>query len=375
MKFEAEITMEQTKNPLKIILELTRSQWDQPGVRKVVRDTFRKALMCRILALGAEVYVSPAKEKVFCHTCKGKGCPSCGNRGTLDWQRQQDAVLPDIPFVGFVLIRPQQFRSVFKTFRNFQHDLPALGAAAIKQWAWTQHQVRLHVIVILHTFGGALNYHPHLHIMVSAGGLKPFEARWLPSLSYDKSQIRDLWQFAGTSHLWKSHREGLFGESSFSVGFDKTIFDSLPRKWHVWMSPVMSKKHFLGYAGRYIRRPPIAQKRIISVSKDEVLFPGKEAETGEMYEIRWTLAKFVARWSQHIFDHYKHSMRYYGLLSPRTKKLTAASVFTLLGQTQSPRPHRERWADLQERSFGVNPLIDELGNPFHWAGRRKPRRN
>ena len=279
------------------------------------------------------------------------------------------------PFVGFVLTMPRQFWPVFKERRDLQHDLPALGAAAIEQWAWTQHQVRLHVIVILHTFGGALNYHPHLHIMVSAGGLKPSEARWLPSVNYDKDQIRELWQFAVTSYLWKSHRDGLLRESSFYAGFDRSILASLQRKWHVWMSPAMSKEHFLGYAGRYIRRPPIAQNRIISVSKDEVLFLGKDAETREMYEIRWTPAKFVDHWSQYILDHYKHSMRYYGLLSPRAKKLTAASVFTLLGQTQSPRPARERWAVLRERSFGVNPLIDEFGNPLHWVGRRKPRRN
>jgi hypothetical protein len=358
--------------PLKMILELTKSHWDRPGVRWVVRDTFHKALLCRTPALGAEVYASAAGEKVCCHTCKGKGCSSCGNRGTLDWQREQEVLLPDIPFVGFVLTMPHHFWPVFRANRNLQHDLPALGAAAIEQWVWTQHQARLHIIVIQHTFGGWLNYFPHLHIMVSAGGLKVTELRWLESLNFDKEQVRENWQFAVTSYLWKAHRDGLFRKSSLPVEFNEVIHDSLPIKWHVWMSEKMSKERFLGYAGRYIRRPPIAQNRIISVSEDEVFFMGKDAKSGEMYEIRWTPAKFVAHWSQHILDRYKHSMRYFGLLAPRTKKLTSASVFALLGQVQLPKPPRERWADLQKRSFGVDPLIDEFGNRLHWVGRRKP---
>ena len=86
-----------TQHPLKKILELTQDQWDHPAERAAVRDNFRKVCMCRTPALGGEVYASAAGEKVFYHTCKSKCCPSCGNRGTLLWQREQWATLPDIP--------------------------------------------------------------------------------------------------------------------------------------------------------------------------------------------------------------------------------------------------------------------------------------
>ena len=90
------------------------------GEREAVRDNFRKVQMCRTPALGGEVYASAAEEKVFYHTCKSKCCPSCGKRGTILWQREQWATLPDIPFVGVVLTMPDVFWPVFKAHRHLQ---------------------------------------------------------------------------------------------------------------------------------------------------------------------------------------------------------------------------------------------------------------
>ena len=158
--------MKLTENPLKKILELTQDKWDHPAERAAVCDNFRKVCACRTPALGGEVYASPAGEKVFYHTCKSKCCPSCGNRGTLHWLQEQRATLPDISFVGIVLTMPNAFWPAFNAHRHLQHDLPALGAAVLQQWAWNRYQVRLHIIVIQHTFGGRLNHYPHLHMMV-----------------------------------------------------------------------------------------------------------------------------------------------------------------------------------------------------------------
>jgi hypothetical protein len=127
------------REPLKQILALTRPQWDTPIERRSVRESFLKVVKCRTPALGGEVYVSATEEKIFYHTCKSKCCPSCGNRGTRLWQRDQWTGLPDVPFVGIVLTMPDVFWPVFRAHRHLQHDLPSLGAAVIQQWAWTRY--------------------------------------------------------------------------------------------------------------------------------------------------------------------------------------------------------------------------------------------
>jgi hypothetical protein len=364
--------MTQVKNPLKKILEMTKPQWDHPGVPDFVRDNFRKVLMCRTPALGGEEYASAAARKVRYHTCKGKCCPCCGSWGTVLWQREQWAALPDIPWVGIVLTMPGVFWPVFKSHPNLQHDLPALGAAVIHQWAWNRYRVRLCGIVIQHTFGGRLNHNPHLHMMFSADGLNLAECRWVRSLKFDCKEIMELWRFAVTSYLWKAHRDGLLQQSSLPEEFNDVILEQVRPDWIIHITRRMSKMHFLKYAGRYIRRLPISQKNILQVTEQEVVYMVKDTRTKTYVEARSTPAEFVAILSQHVLDRYQHSMRYFGLLAPRTKRLTSSAVFALLGQQPRPKPRRPRWAESIKKRFGNDPLMDEFGNRMHWVGRLQP---
>ena len=366
------------ERPLRQVLELTREHWDHPAVRDSVRQNFRKVSMCRTPALGGEVYASAAGEKVFYHTCKSRCCPSCGNRGTLLWQREQWCTLPDTPFVGIVLTMPNVFWPVFQAHCSLQHDLPALGATVLQQWAWTRYRVRLCMIVVQHTFGGRLSFHPHLHIMVSAGGLKPAEARWVESLQFDRTQIMELWRFAVCSYLWKAHRDGLLHGPSLLKEFNDLILQQTQRRWNIHISRQMSKEHFLRYAGRYIRRLPISQRRILQVTEQEVVIQykdtrqSKEARMKVLLEAHCTPVEFVALLSQHVLDRYQHSIRYFGLQAPRTKRTTSAAVFFLLGRKERSLPPRLRWRNSLLRDFHVDPLLDDHGKQMHWVRRVPP---
>jgi hypothetical protein len=208
--------------------------------------------------------------------------------------------------------------------------------------------------------------------MVSAGGLKPAEARWVRSLEFDHEQIMDLWRFAVTSYLWKAHRDGLLRESSLPEEFNDLIDRQVQRDWNIHITRIMSKMHFLAYAGRYIRRLLISQKRILQVTEQEVVYQIKDTRTKTLLEARSTPAEFIALLSQHILDRYRHSMRYFGLLAPRTKRATSAAVFALLGQQPRPKPPRQRWAASLKKHFGVDPLIDAFGHRMKWVGYRQP---
>jgi len=363
--------MNRPEHPIKKILELAKEHWDRPAQRAAVRENYRKVGMCRTAALGAEVYASAAGEKVFFHTCKSKCCPSCGNRGTTLWQEDQSATLPDIPFASVVLTMSNVFWPIFEAHRHLQQDLPALGAAVLQQWAWNRHRVRIYGIVIQHTFGGHLNHNPHLHMMISAGGLKPAEARWVNSLKFNRKEIMELWRFAVTSYLWKAHRDGLLRNCTLPEDFNELILMQTQQWWNVYITPQMSKSHFLKYAGRYIRRLPISQKRILKVTREEVVYLSKDTRTKTLVTVRCTPAEFVDMLSLHILDRYRHSMRYFGLLAPRMKSHTSASIFALLGQHRRPKPPRKPWNASLKADFGVDPLIDEFGNRMQWVGRRQ----
>jgi hypothetical protein len=82
--------------------------------------------------------------------------------------------------------------------------------------------------------------------------------------------------------------------------------------------------------------------------------------------------KLIHILKQQVPDRGRHNMRYFGLLSPRSKARTWAVLFALLGQKKGSHPRRLSWRWLRLKTFGTDPLQDSLGRPMHWVGRRTP---
>ncbi len=358
---------------LKQILEATRDVWDRPGTRPAVRKNFAAILDCGTPALGWEVYASDTEEKCCYHRCKSRFCPSCGYRATLLWLREQWAALPDIPYSGLVFTMPRALWPVFQQNRHLLHDLPALGAAVVEQWMKHKYGVRVLIMVVPHTFGGYLNFNCHLHILVSAGGLNESEGRWVAPLRFDKNEIMEMWRNAVITYLREALKAGVLRSDRTIEDLNKAFTAEYERpRWIIYIHSSMSKKHFLLYAARYARRPPIAQRRLLRITDGEVEFWTKDKKLGRRVTTRQSLQNFVAALAEHIPDRYRHAIRHFGLLAPRTKNLTFAAVFVLLGKDMRPRPRRMSWPASLRKYFGVDPLIDSRGQPMHWVRRQRP---
>jgi hypothetical protein len=78
-----------------------------------------------------------------------------------------------------------------------------------------------------------------------------------------------------------------------------------------------NKSHFLQYAGRYVRRPPIAQRRITWVGERTVRFWTKDKKLRRRIEVQYSLEEFIDRWGQHIPERYQHAVRSSGLFALR----------------------------------------------------------
>ena len=129
------------------------------------------------------------------------------------------------------------------------------------------------------------------------------------------------------------------------------------RWWSIHIDHFESKKHFLLYAGRYVRRPPIAQYRFTKVTDREVRFWTKDKILKRRVNVSYTPQEFVATLAEQVPNRYQHAIRYFGLLAPGSKARTSAALFLLLGQEKRPRPRRLSWAFSLRRDFGVDPLI------------------
>ena len=116
-----------------------------------------------------------------------------------------------------------------------------------------------------------------------------------------------------------------------------------------------------------IRKPPIAQYRLTRLSNEEIQYVAKDTKNKCLTPVRYTNQEFLALLMPHILDRYCNSMRYFGLLAPRSKSLLPV-VFDLLQQKMSPKPNRLGYAQDLYRTFGT-PLIGRDGYPLMWIGR------
>src|SRR5437868_5609278 len=264
------------EHQIKQLLSDTRAHWDHDRTPAHVRDTFWKIINCGTTALGAEVYASEIESKLVFHTCKSRFCTSCGQRATEAWQEDLQAVLPDIPYIGITLTLPMEFRTILQQNGHILHGMPAMGAEAVQQWAKVRYRVRLIVIVVQQTFGGLLNFVPHLHVMVSAGGLRESTCRWIHRLQYNRRELMLAWRYAVGAFLSQAYKKGVLRSSLSSQEFQTMLETQHGRAWNVFISRESSKEYRLKHDGRYIRRPPVAQHRLARIGIDRVEYLAKD---------------------------------------------------------------------------------------------------
>jgi hypothetical protein len=360
------------RDPLKQILSQTRSHWDQDGTRLAVRQAFRKTLQCRTAELGAEVYASENQECTFYHPCKSRSCPSCGWRATLQWQRGWFAALPDAAYKGITFTMPDVLWLLFHDNLPLAKALSALAAKAIQARMSAKYGLRVGVIAVLHTFNGRLEFNSHVHTMVTGGGLHGSSAAWVSRIYYECDPLMEGWRKAVIGLLRAAMRAGQLRSKMTLEQMEALLTQQEKRWWSIKIQSFESKEHFLRYAGRYVRRPPIAQRRITYIGEGTVRFWVKDKRLGCRVEVYCSLDEFIDRWTQHVPERYQHAVRSFGLFAPRTLRQTSAAIFAILGQTPRSRPKPRPWADSVKRDFGHDPLLDHTGKRMKWTRRLAP---
>jgi Putative transposase/Transposase zinc-binding domain len=359
------------KAPLKQFLKDTIPDWDHDGTPPNVRANLWKIVKCGTAALGAEVFASTTNQKIVYHTCKSRFCPSCGARNAGVWQAKLESAIPETPYQEINFTMPQVFWSLFADNRELLNDLAAVGARAIEYWANARHGARVILMVVQQTYGGFLNFYPHLHTLVSAGGLDETRVRWIPNLEFTKNEHRHelmlAWRFALLAYVNAAIQAKIL-KSERSVDQLALVLDTEgKRDWNIFVSQRVRKKSVVDHIGRYIRKPPIAQYRLTRLNDKEVQYFAKDTRNKCLTPVRYTNQEFLTLLIPHVADRYCNSMRYFGLLAPRSKILLSV-VFDLLNQQQRPIPGYLPWATSLARTFGVNPLIGQDGSVLRRVG-------
>jgi hypothetical protein len=360
------------QHPLNQIRSLTRTYWDRDETRAAVRQAFRKADQCRTAELGAEVYSSENQELILYHTCKSRACPSCGHRANAQWLRERWAALPNANFKGITFTMPDLLWPFFHDNPPLARVLPALAAEVVRSQVGIRHGVQVGIIAILHTFNGRLEFNSHVHTMVTGGGLQRASNIWIPRVYYDHDRLMKAWRKAVIALLHAALRAGLLQRELTADQVGDLLTHLEECWWSIKIQPFEDEWHFLRYARRYVRRPPIAQRRITWIGERTVRFWYKDKKLRRRIEVECSQEEFIDRWTQHIPERYQHAVRSFGLFAPRAIGQTAAAIFAILGQERRRRPKPRPWAESIKRDFGRDPLLDSQGEKMKWARRLAP---
>jgi putative transposase len=209
--------------------------------------------------------------------------------------------------------------------------------------------------------------------MVTGGGLHRSSDIWVARVYYDRDALMDAWRRAVIALLRTALRAGQLRTELTADQMEDLLTHLEKCWWSVKIQSFEDKWHFLQYAGRYVRRPPIAQRRITWIGERTVRFWYKDKKLRRRVYVQCSPEEFIDRWAQHIPEFYQHAVRNFGLFGPRALGQTSATIFVILGQERKPRPKPRRWADSIKRDFGRDPLLDRTGKRMKWAQRLAPK--
>jgi hypothetical protein len=153
-----------------------------PSHRRAIADI----LDCRTAALGGQVWRCEAcNSEVFSyHSCNNRGCPKCHTAQTQEWLERRQAEMLAVPYFHITITVPAELRAVLRAHQRAGYGaLMQASAAAIIELARDPRYVggTVAVLAVLHTWTQQLHFHPHVHCLVSGGGISADGSTWHPA--------------------------------------------------------------------------------------------------------------------------------------------------------------------------------------------------
>ena len=320
---------------------------------------------CRTPAMGGHVTVCPecGEEHVLYHSCRDRHCPRCQYAQREAWLlARKEELLPQtyfhvvftVPDVlnGFILSHQREAYSAL--FHAAWDTLDDFGGKA---------GVRLGMTALLHTWGGNLVFHPHLHCIVPGGGRDLSTGKW-KTLPQVKVGEKEPFLFP-VKALGTMFRAKYIAALSAVEPLPKPIrAKCFAKPWVIYAkSPVSGAESTLEYLSRYAYRVAIGDSRILAVDDKGVTFEYKDYRNGgEKKPMTLDGVEFVRRYAQHVLPYRFVHIRHYGILAPGNRAVLAALQVELGNPPVAVKDRaRKRWKDIAAARGLVMGLCPHCG--------------
>lgn len=178
---------------------------------------------------------------------------------------------------------------------------------------------------ILHTWGQNLMYHPHVHLVVTGGGLSEI-GKWVEKEEDFFIPVKVMSRVFRGKFLNYMKREKIdfYGKQKYLENpaiYNELIQSLYNKEWITYCKePFKNAECVIQYLGRYTHRVAISNERIIKVEGEEVTFKWRDYKDNKMKEMTVNIQEFIRRFLLHILPPHFMKIRYYGILGNRNKK-------------------------------------------------------
>lgn len=332
----------------------------------------RAVEVCRTAELGGhkEQCEECGHIEISYNSCRNRHCPKCQTLRKENWIKDRGQDLLPVEYFHVVFTVPSElnplfimnprvmcnllFRSASETLLELADNPKHLGA-------------RIGFMVILHTWGQNLMEHPHVHCVVTGGGLSP-DNSWVSCRKGFFIPVRvmsSLFRGKFLDHLKKSFDdEDLIFPGGIAHLKDPRIFEVFRRqfyhkKWVVYCKPPFDgAEGVLQYLGRYTHRIAISNNRILTLHDGEVCFRWRDYSDGDRQKTMTVTAhEFIRRFLLHVLPHRYVRIRHFGLLSNRNRKDDISVCRMLLDSgktTTREKDKQETWQEQLLRICGID---------------------
>ena len=311
---------------------------------RVLSSTQKQALRdlaaCRTASLGGHVLrcLDCGHEQIAYNSCRNRHCPKCQAMTRAAWlEREAEHLLPvEYHHVVFTvaaevahlaawnaaLVYALLFECASATLREVAANPKRLGA-------------QVGVLMVLHTWGQNLHHHPHVHCVVTGGGLScnpqgevDADPRWVSCRPGFFLPVRVLSRLYRGKFLAGLQR--LFDQGQLRFGGDQAAL-AAPAAFAAWLSRLRVKEwvvyakppfggpaQVLKYLARYTHRVAISNHRLLDLTDGRVTFRYKDyASNNEQKRLTLSAEEFLRRFVQHVLPRGFVKIRHYGLLANR----------------------------------------------------------
>jgi len=278
------------------------------------------------------------------NSCRNRHCPKCQGNARLRWLQARERELLPTPYVHAVFTLPRELAPLALQNKKVIFNLLFhSSAAALLEIARDPRHLGAEIgfFSVLHTWNQRLQFHPHVHCVLAAGGIAPDHSRWISARRSFFLPIKVLSRvFRGkfvaglraTFHQGALQFHGNLAPLREPRAFASWLRLLFRQDWVVYSKrPFGGPQHALRYLGAYTHRVAISNHRLVALSEGNVTFRWRDsAHSNKQRLMTLPIEEFLRRFLLHLLPRGFVRIRNFGFLANRQRATLLPLCFQLL---------------------------------------------